>query len=51
MGFQTTEAYSNLDLTKAKYSIYKHSREEPQSRYGHDGREKQSLALAGNQTP
>jgi hypothetical protein len=28
MEFQTTEAYSNLDLTKVKYSIYKHSREE-----------------------
>jgi hypothetical protein len=26
--FQTTEVYSNLDLTKAKCSIYKHSREE-----------------------
>jgi hypothetical protein len=28
MEFQTTEAYSNLDLTKVKYSTYKHSREE-----------------------
>jgi hypothetical protein len=26
--FQTTEAYSNLDLTNVKYSIYKHSTEE-----------------------
>jgi hypothetical protein len=26
--FQTTEAYSNLDLTEVKYSTYKHSREE-----------------------
>jgi hypothetical protein len=26
--FQTTETYSNLDLTKVKYSTYKHSREE-----------------------
>jgi hypothetical protein len=25
--FQTTEAYSNLDLTKIKYSTYKHYRE------------------------
>jgi hypothetical protein len=26
--FQTTEAYSNLNLTNVKYSIYKQSREE-----------------------
>jgi hypothetical protein len=26
--FQTTEAYSNLDLTKVKYRTYKHSSEE-----------------------
>jgi hypothetical protein len=26
--FQTTEAYSNLDLTNVKYSTYKQSREE-----------------------
>jgi hypothetical protein len=26
--FQTTEAYSNLDLTKVKQSTYKHSMEE-----------------------
>jgi hypothetical protein len=26
--FQTTEAYSNLDLSKVKYSTYKQSREE-----------------------
>jgi hypothetical protein len=26
--FHTTEAYSNLDLTKLEYNIYKHSREE-----------------------
>jgi hypothetical protein len=28
MEFQTTEAYSNLDLTNIKYSTYKQSREE-----------------------
>jgi hypothetical protein len=27
MEFQTTEAYSNLDLTKVKYNTYRHSRE------------------------
>jgi hypothetical protein len=26
--FHTTEAYSNLGLTKVKYKTYKHSREE-----------------------
>jgi hypothetical protein len=26
--FQTTEAYSNLDLTNVKYSTYKQSRED-----------------------
>jgi hypothetical protein len=26
--FQATEAYSSLDLTKVRYSVYKHSREE-----------------------
>jgi hypothetical protein len=26
--FQTTEAYSNLDLTNVKYSTYKQSKEE-----------------------
>jgi hypothetical protein len=26
--FQTTEAYSSLDLTKVKYNIYRQSREE-----------------------
>jgi hypothetical protein len=26
--FHATEAYSNLGLTKVKYKIYKHSREE-----------------------
>jgi hypothetical protein len=26
--FQTNEAYSNLDLTDVKYSIYEHSGEE-----------------------
>jgi hypothetical protein len=25
--FQTTEAYSSLDLTKVRYSVYKHSRD------------------------
>jgi hypothetical protein len=28
MEFQATEAYSNLDLTSARYSTYKESREE-----------------------
>jgi hypothetical protein len=28
MEFQTTQAYSNLDLTNGNYSMYKQSREE-----------------------
>jgi hypothetical protein len=28
--FQTAEAYSNLDLTNVRFSVYKHSREEKQ---------------------